>query len=268
MAQIGSFVPCSEATVSITDAILTRVGASDYQLRGISTFMAEMLDTVSILKTATNKSLLIIDELGRGTSTFDVKKPLFFFFFHSNQFGLWGKKGFGLAWAISEYIAENLRSFCFFATHFHELTELEKVEKNVKNLHVTAVTENEQLVLLYNVRKGACDQSFGIQVAQLAGFPPDVVDMAKRKAAELENFDNNDLLLERLKRQKIGEGEDKQEDKEIAERDKIISNFLEEFKRIPLNQMDNMLLQQELAKLRQKVEKSDNRALKELLKSI
>merc|ERR1712048_267981 len=165
--QIGSFVPCVSAELPVFDAIMCRVGASDMQLRGISTFMAEMLEAACILNTATERSLVIVDELGRGTSTSD---------------------GYGIAWAIARHLVEEKRCYTLFATHFHELAALEDVTPGVHNKHATASvnTASGNLTFLYALADGPADQSYGAHCAQLAGFPSHVVKASQRRAAEFE----------------------------------------------------------------------------------
>jgi len=214
LAQIGCYVPCTEATVPVCDAILARVGASDSQLRGVSTFMAEMLETANILNTATENSLIIIDELGRGTSTYD---------------------GFGLAWAISEWICQHIKAFCFFATHFHELTQLQEELSCVKNFHVAAEPDEagHGLTLLYELQPGPSDQSFGIHVAKIANFPEDVIEVAKAKAKELEAFDTKNALKTQLLEEEAGE------DTSVSEGKILMKEILQDFANQPLDTMSD-----------------------------
>jgi DNA mismatch repair protein MutS len=166
MAQVGSFVPAKRATIGIADRIFARVGASDELAKGQSTFMVEMTETARILNNATERSLVILDEIGRGTSTYD---------------------GVSLAWAVVEYIHDRIGCRTLFATHYHELADLERTRGGVKNVNVAVREWQEEVVFLHKIVPGAADKSYGIQVARLAGVPRAVVERAKEILAELEN---------------------------------------------------------------------------------
>lgn len=170
MAQIGSFVPATSANIGVCDKIFTRVGASDDLASGQSTFMVEMTEVANILRNATPKSLLILDEIGRGTSTFD---------------------GLSIAWAVVEHICDIklLGAKTLFATHYHELTELEGTMKGVNNYCISVKEQGDNIVFLRKIVKGGADKSYGIQVAKLAGVPDSVINRAKELVAELSNAD-------------------------------------------------------------------------------
>ena len=168
MAQIGSFVPASEATIGLVDRIFTRVGAQDEIHAGQSTFMVEMVETANILTNATERSLVILDEIGRGTSTYD---------------------GMSIARAVIEYIhnSPNLGCKTLFATHYHELTELEDILPRVVNYNVAVAEQGDQVIFLHRVEPGRANRSYGIHVAQLAGVPRAVVNRANEILQDLED---------------------------------------------------------------------------------
>ena len=166
MAQIGSFVPAESAEIGLVDRIFTRVGASDDLARGQSTFMVEMNETANIINNATDRSLVILDEIGRGTSTFD---------------------GLSIAWSVAEFLYDKIKARTLFATHYHELTKLAEDRKGVCNLNVAVREWNEQIIFLRKIIPGGADKSYGIQVARLAGLPKEILDRAKEILAHLEN---------------------------------------------------------------------------------
>ncbi len=168
MAQMGSFVPAREALISPADRIFTRVGAADHLTKGLSTFMVEMVETADILNNATGKSLVVLDEIGRGTSTFD---------------------GISIAWAVAENLLEGRCKGCrtLFATHYHELTELALTNDGVRNFNVAIREWGEKLVFLHRVQEGPADKSYGISVGRLAGLPDGVVERAREILANLES---------------------------------------------------------------------------------
>jgi DNA mismatch repair protein MutS len=167
MAQIGCFVPAEKAEIGIVDQIYTRIGASDNLSQGQSTFFVEMSELAYILNTATTKSLIILDEIGRGTSTYD---------------------GLSIAWAVVEYLCGGInRIKTLFATHYHELTQLEGHLKGFKNLNVDVQDHNGIIVFLHKIVEGSASRSYGIHVAQLAGVPSELLEAAEKKLSELEN---------------------------------------------------------------------------------
>ena len=170
LAHVGSFVPAQSAEIAITDRIFTRVGASDDLALGQSTFMVEMVEMANIIQNATNNSLILLDEIGRGTSTFD---------------------GLSIAWAVVEHLSQKLKAKVLFATHYHELTELEGMLEGVKNYKINVKEINNTIVFLRKIVRGGANRSFGIEVASLAGLPSEIIQRAKEISHTIEQQDFN-----------------------------------------------------------------------------
>jgi DNA mismatch repair protein MutS len=188
LGQMGAFVPAKSATIGLVDRIFTRIGAMDFLSVGQSTFMVEMLETAAILHNATSKSLILLDEVGRGTSTFD---------------------GLSVAWAVAERLheREEVRPRTLFATHYHELTELALTLPRIKNLHVSVKEWKDEVIFLRRIVPGPSDRSYGIHVAKLAGIPPDVIDRAREILFNLERQELDERGLPRLARRGRPSGE-------------------------------------------------------------
>jgi DNA mismatch repair protein MutS len=165
MAQTGCFVPARSASLGICDRIFTRVGAVDDLAMGQSTFMVEMNETANILNHATPRSLVLLDEIGRGTATFD---------------------GLSIAWSVAEYLADTIQSRTIFATHYHEMNELASILDNVANYQVTVKELPDDIVFLRQVTPGGADRSYGIEAGRLAGLPPSVIDRARQVMKQIE----------------------------------------------------------------------------------
>jgi len=185
MAQTGSFVPAASAEIGLVDRIFTRVGANDNLARGQSTFMVEMNETSNIVNNATERSLVILDEIGRGTSTFD---------------------GLSIAWSVAEFLHDKIKARTLFATHYHELTKLAVERIGVCNLNVAVREWNEQIIFLRKIVPGGADKSYGIQVARLAGLPKEILDRAKEILAHLENPNGVKEQQPKTRRKKSAKG--------------------------------------------------------------
>ncbi len=210
MAQTGSFIPAKDAEIGLVDRIFTRVGASDELVRGQSTFMVEMTETANIINNATDKSLVILDEVGRGTSTYD---------------------GLSLAWAITEHIANKLKCRTLFATHYHELTELAELFTNVSNCNVAVREWMDEVVFLHKILPGGTDKSYGIHVAKLAGVPKTILERSKEILEELESSFQKEATGEHLSRHKTKE---KDKDSLFVEKHKSV------LEKLALTDVDNL----------------------------
>ena len=223
LAHIGCFVPAKRAEIALTDRIFTRVGASDDLAIGQSTFMVEMMEVANILNNATSKSLVVLDEIGRGTSTYD---------------------GLSIAWAVVEYIANKMNCKTMFATHYHELTELEGFMQGVKNYKIAIKEINGQLVFLRKIQRGGANRSYGIEVAQLAGVNQEVIDRAKIISSELEKNDLSNHIVKSVS----------SEPEQTAKKDKSYTNVIGILKDIDINKLSPLGAFETLCDLVEKVQ--------------
>lgn len=226
LAHTGSFIPAREATVGLTDRIFTRVGASDELARGQSTFMVEMTETANILNNATERSLVVLDEVGRGTSTYD---------------------GLSLAWAITEHLANTIRCRTLFATHYHELTELGRLLVNVRNLNVAVREWGGEVVFLHKIIPGSADKSYGIHVAKLAGIPRPILGRANEILRDLESTFTKEASGERLSRNKTAD----EENLLFVERHKSV---LDKLRNLDVNQLTPLEAINLLGEIRREME--------------
>ncbi|MCK4359537.1 MAG: DNA mismatch repair protein MutS [Candidatus Cloacimonetes bacterium] len=235
MAQMGSFVPASSAKIGIVDKIFTRVGASDNLALGQSTFLVEMIETANILHNATPRSLVLLDEIGRGTSTFD---------------------GLSIAWAVVEYLHENkdISPKTLFATHYHELTELAEIFNAVKNYNITVKEWKDKVIFLRKVIPGSADQSYGIQVAKLAGIPDKVISRAKEILTDLEKNEFSETsLFEKTKRKKSSDTQTNFFDF-LSQKTNKERMILDELKNIDLNILTPLEAMKILADIKNKLQ--------------
>lgn len=235
MAQLGSFVPAASAKIGIVDRIFTRVGASDDLASGQSTFMVEMSEVANILNNATRKSLLILDEIGRGTSTYD---------------------GLSIAWAVIEYVSDpkKIGAKTLFATHYHELTELEDKLQGVKNYCIAVKKRGDDIIFLRKIIRGGADDSYGIEVAKLAGVPGEVIKRAKKILSTLEDADVNKSAMVEV-RQKAVKKENEQPDGQIGLLSLGNNEIIEELKKIDVPTMTPIEAMNKLYELQQKAKK-------------
>jgi DNA mismatch repair protein MutS len=237
MAQIGSFVPARKSKIGVVDRIFTRVGASDNLAFGESTFMVEMLETANILSNSTPRSLILLDEIGRGTSTFD---------------------GLSLAWAVTEYIhnTKNIHSKTLFATHYHELTELALLYPQIKNFKISVREDGDQVIFLRKIEEGGMDNSYGIYVAQMAGLPIEVIERAKEVLHNLESNELNPNKTPKLAERRFGS----QVNKKQLNLFEIMkpSVFEEELKKVDINRLTPIEALIKLQKLQEMVLEGQN----------
>lgn len=236
MAQAGSFVPAEDARIGVVDRIFTRIGASDNISEGRSTFMVEMEETANILRNATHRSLILLDEIGRGTSTFD---------------------GISIAWAAAEFINRRLKAKTLFATHYHELTELALTTEGIFNSHMSVREWNDEVIFLRKVMPGMADKSYGIQVARLAGIPMEVINRSKEVLANLEKEELDDSGMPKLAHSEVNRG------RLPAQTDIFSSNethpVLTELKDMDIMNMTPLEALSKLEEFRKKVEEEGRR---------